>query len=150
MRVEGAGWEFEGLGTWVAMPTGQTLRHLRIMMHPSEMSGAVEKPHSSAPSSIAMTTSRPVLICTHRFMSAVRTQNVSCHHSAPKKNRGSRQHKKRCAPSAPRGKQWRCIRPCNHTWIRAGCADGVREGARLGGKANMLCLSKTSLDIIHI
>mmetsp|Transcript_68874 Transcript_68874/g.164317 ORF Transcript_68874/g.164317 Transcript_68874/m.164317 type:complete len:239 (-) Transcript_68874:3378-4094(-) len=50
-------------GSWVAMPTGHTLRwHLRIMMHPSEMSGAVEKPHSSAPRSIAMMTSRPVLI----------------------------------------------------------------------------------------
>ena len=34
--------------------------HLRIMMQPSVMSGAVEKPNSSAPSSAAMATSRPV------------------------------------------------------------------------------------------
>eukprot|EP00961_Rhodomonas_salina_P181654 2452201-Rhodomonas_salina.2 len=46
------------------MPTGHTLRwHLRIMMQPSEMRGAVEKPVSSAPSRKAITTSRPVLIC---------------------------------------------------------------------------------------
>ena len=31
------------------------------MMQPSEMSGAVAKPYSSAPSSVAITTSRPVL-----------------------------------------------------------------------------------------
>ena len=43
------------------MPTGQVFRwHLRIMMQPSVMSGAVEKPNSSAPSMQATTTSRPV------------------------------------------------------------------------------------------
>src|ERR1035438_7493766 len=48
-------------GSCVAMPTGQVLRwHLRIMMQPSATSGAVEKPNSSAPSSAAMVTSRPV------------------------------------------------------------------------------------------
>ena len=48
-------------GSWVAMPTGQVLRwHLRIMMQPMATSGAVEKPNSSAPSSAAMATSRPV------------------------------------------------------------------------------------------
>ena len=35
----------------------------RIMMQPVAMRGAVEKPISSAPSSPAITTSRPVLIC---------------------------------------------------------------------------------------
>ncbi len=49
-------------GSWVAMPTGQVLRwQTRIMMQPSTTSGAVEKPNSSAPSSAAMTTSRPGL-----------------------------------------------------------------------------------------
>ena len=48
-------------GSCVAMPTGQVFRwHLRIMMQPMATSGAVEKPNSSAPSSAAMTTSRPV------------------------------------------------------------------------------------------
>ena len=47
--------------SWVAMPTGQVLRwHLRIIMQPAAISGAVEKPNSSAPSSAPMTTSRPV------------------------------------------------------------------------------------------
>ena len=48
-------------GSCVATPTGQVLRwHLRIMMQPSAISGAVEKPNSSAPSSAPITTSRPV------------------------------------------------------------------------------------------
>ena len=39
-------------GSWVATPTGQVLRwHLRIMMQPAAISGAVAKPNSSAPSS---------------------------------------------------------------------------------------------------
>mmetsp|Transcript_41654 Transcript_41654/g.70794 ORF Transcript_41654/g.70794 Transcript_41654/m.70794 type:complete len:201 (-) Transcript_41654:3255-3857(-) len=51
-------------GSWVAMPTGQVLRwHLRIMMQPSAIRGAVEKPNSSAPSNAATTTSRPFLSC---------------------------------------------------------------------------------------
>ncbi len=50
-------------GSCVAMPTGQVLRwQARIMMQPVAISGAVEKPISSAPSSAATTTSRPVLI----------------------------------------------------------------------------------------
>ena len=49
--------------TWVAMPTGQVLVwHLRIMMQPMVMSGAVAKPNSSAPSSAATARSRPVRI----------------------------------------------------------------------------------------
>ena len=49
-------------GSCVATPTGQVLRwHLRIMMQPAAISGAVEKPNSSAPSSAPMMTSRPVL-----------------------------------------------------------------------------------------
>ena len=43
------------------MPTGHVFRwHLRIMMQPIATSGAVEKPNSSAPSSAAIATSRPV------------------------------------------------------------------------------------------
>ena len=49
-------------GFWVATPTGQVSRwQTRIMMQPDTTSGAVAKPNSSAPSSAAMTTSRPVL-----------------------------------------------------------------------------------------
>ena len=56
-------------GSCVAMPTGHVLRwQARIMMHPAAISGAVEKPISSAPRSDAMTTSRPVFswpsVCT--------------------------------------------------------------------------------------
>jgi hypothetical protein len=43
-------------GSCVATPTGQVLRwHLRIMMQPIAISGAVAKPNSSAPSSAPMT-----------------------------------------------------------------------------------------------
>ncbi len=45
----------------VATPTGQVLRwHLRIMMQPMAMRAPVAMPHSSAPSRVAMATSRPV------------------------------------------------------------------------------------------
>ena len=48
-------------GFCVAMPTGQVLRwHLRIIRQPDAIKGAVAKPNSSAPSSAAMATSRPV------------------------------------------------------------------------------------------
>ncbi len=48
-------------GSCVAIPTGQVFRwQARIMTQPSEISGAVAKPISSAPSSPAITTSRPV------------------------------------------------------------------------------------------
>ena len=50
-------------GSWVATPTGQVFRwQTRIMMQPIAISGAVEKPNSSAPSSAPITTSRPVFI----------------------------------------------------------------------------------------
>src|SRR5215475_3132102 len=50
-------------GSCVATPTGQVLRwHLRIMMQPAAISGAVEKPNPSAPKSAPTTTSRPVRI----------------------------------------------------------------------------------------
>src|SRR5207247_1518560 len=50
-------------GSCVATPTGQVFRwQTRIMMQPMTTSGAVEKPYSSAPSSAATTTSRPVFI----------------------------------------------------------------------------------------
>ena len=46
----------------MAMPTGHVFRwHLRIMMQPSAISGAVAKPNSSAPRSAAIATSRPCL-----------------------------------------------------------------------------------------
>mmetsp|Transcript_22992 Transcript_22992/g.38478 ORF Transcript_22992/g.38478 Transcript_22992/m.38478 type:complete len:282 (-) Transcript_22992:3720-4565(-) len=49
-------------GSCVAMPTGHVfLWHLRIMMQPRVIRGAVANPNSSAPSSAAMATSRPVL-----------------------------------------------------------------------------------------
>ena len=49
-------------GFCVATPTGHVSRwQTRIMMQPLTTSGAVAKPNSSAPSSAAMTTSRPVL-----------------------------------------------------------------------------------------
>ena len=49
------------IGFWVATPTGQVSRwQTRIMTQPETSSGAVAKPNSSAPSSAAMTTSRPV------------------------------------------------------------------------------------------
>ena len=50
-------------GSCVAMPTGQVLRwQTRIITQPITTSGAVAKPNSSAPSSAATTTSRPVFI----------------------------------------------------------------------------------------
>ena len=52
---------FRNSGSWVAMPTEQVLRwHLRSMMQPSATRDAVAIPNSSAPSSAATTTSRPV------------------------------------------------------------------------------------------
>ena len=51
-------------GFWVAIPTGHvSWWQTRIMMQPLTTSGAVAKPNSSAPSSAATTTSRPVLSC---------------------------------------------------------------------------------------
>ncbi len=45
------------------MPTGHVFKwQTRIMMQPATTSGAVANPNSSAPSSAAITTSRPVLI----------------------------------------------------------------------------------------
>ena len=50
-------------GFWVATPTGQVSRwQTRIITQPATTSGAVAKPNSSAPSSAATTTSRPVFI----------------------------------------------------------------------------------------
>src|SRR4029450_11571847 len=48
-------------GSCVATPTGHVFRwHLRIMMQPAAISGAVANPNSSAPSSAPITTPRPV------------------------------------------------------------------------------------------
>ena len=62
MTFSGVPWNFaRSAGSCVAIPTGQVFRwHLRIMMQPIATSGAVEKPNSSAPSSAAIVTSRPV------------------------------------------------------------------------------------------
>ena len=50
-------------GFCVATPTGQVSRwQTRIITQPDTISGAVAKPYSSAPSSAATTTSRPVFI----------------------------------------------------------------------------------------
>ena len=50
-------------GFCVATPTGQVSRwQTRIITQPETTSGAVAKPYSSAPSSAAMITSRPVFI----------------------------------------------------------------------------------------
>ena len=58
-----SGWPTKRLrstGSCVATPTGQVLRwHTRIITQPAAISGAVEKPNSSAPSSAPITTSRP-------------------------------------------------------------------------------------------
>ena len=49
-------------GFWVAMPKGQLSRlQTRIMRQPMVTSGAVAKANSSAPSSMATATSRPVI-----------------------------------------------------------------------------------------
>ena len=62
MTFSGVPWNLaRSTGSCVAIPTGQVFRwHLRIMMQPMATSGAVAKPNSSAPSSAAMVTSRPV------------------------------------------------------------------------------------------
>ena len=53
---------FRSSGSCVATPTGHVFRwQTRIIMQPNTTSGAVANPNSSAPSSAAMTTSRPVL-----------------------------------------------------------------------------------------
>lgn len=44
----------------MAIPTGQVFKwHLRIMVHPITIKGAVLKPISSAPKTAATTTSNP-------------------------------------------------------------------------------------------
>ena len=49
-------------GFWVQMPMGQVSRlQTRIMTQPMATSGPVPKPNSSAPSSAAMATSRPLI-----------------------------------------------------------------------------------------
>ena len=75
-------------GSCVAIPTGHVFRwQARIITQPDATSGAVAKPISSAPSSAAMTTSRPVLICPSvctqmRERSALRT-SVCCVSARP-------------------------------------------------------------------
>ena len=75
-------------GSCVAIPTGHVFRwQTRIMMQPIAISGAVEAPISSAPSSAAITTSRPVRIppsacSTTRERSPLRT-SVCCVSASP-------------------------------------------------------------------
>ena len=53
---------FLSSGFCVATPTGQVSRlQTRIITHPMVISGAVAKPNSSAPSSAAIATSRPLI-----------------------------------------------------------------------------------------
>ena len=75
-------------GSCVAMPTGQVFRwQTRIRMQPSATSGAVEKPNSSAPSSAAITTSRPVLrppsVCTRMRPRRSFSTSVCCVSASP-------------------------------------------------------------------
>ena len=75
-------------GFWVATPTGQVSRwQTRIMMQPDTTSGAVAKPNSSAPSSAAITTSRPVLswpsTCTTMRSRNPLSSNVCCVSASP-------------------------------------------------------------------
>ena len=70
------------------MPTGQVFRwQARIMMQPVAISGAVEKPTSSAPSSAATTTSRPVFIwpsvCTQMRERRSLSTSVCCVSASP-------------------------------------------------------------------
>ena len=70
------------------MPTGQVFRwQTRIRMQPSATSGAVEKPNSSAPSSAAITTSRPVFrppsVCTRMRPRRSFSTSVCCVSARP-------------------------------------------------------------------
>ncbi len=86
-----SGWPLKRLissGSWVAMPTGQVFRwQARIMMQPVAISGAVEKPYSSAPSIAAMATSRPVLswpsVCTVMRERRSLSSSVCCVSASP-------------------------------------------------------------------
>ena len=86
-----SGWPLKRLrssGSCVATPTGQVLRwQARIMMQPVAISGAVEKPISSAPSSAATTTSRPVLswpsVCTQMRERRSLSTSVCCVSASP-------------------------------------------------------------------
>jgi hypothetical protein len=75
-------------GSCVAMPTEQVFRwHLRIMMQPMAISGVVAKPNSSAPSSAAMTTSRPVCslpsVCTRMRLRRSLSSSTCCVSARP-------------------------------------------------------------------
>ena len=75
-------------GLCVATPTGQVSRwQTRIMMQPATTSGAVAKPYSSAPSSAATTTSRPVFMapstCTVIRSRNPLSSNVCCVSASP-------------------------------------------------------------------
>ncbi len=75
-------------GFCVATPTGHVSRwQTRIITQPDTTSGAVAKPNSSAPSSAAMTTSRPVLswpsVCTTIRSRNLLASNVCCVSASP-------------------------------------------------------------------
>ncbi len=70
------------------MPTAQVFRwHLRIMMQPIVISGMVAKPNSSAPSSAAIVTSRPVCslpsVCTRMRLRRSFSSSTCCVSARP-------------------------------------------------------------------
>ena len=82
-------------GSCVAMPTEQVLRwHLRIMMQPIAIRGVVAKPNSSAPSSAAMATSRPVCslpsVCTRMRLRRSFSSKTCCVSAKPEFPRNAR------------------------------------------------------------
>lgn len=105
--------------TCVAMPTGQVLVwHLRIMMQPSVMRGAVAKPNSSAPSSAATVMSRPVRIWPSACSTTHRTQNNTTRNTT----RNTTQH----SQNKYRYKAWRSDR------VRWGCQPSEKSVHNLG------------------
>jgi hypothetical protein len=91
-----SGWpvnRWRSSGFCVATPTGQVSRwQTRIMMQPDTTSGALAKPNSSAPSSAAMITSRPVFswpsVCT-TIRSRSRDRSSVCWVSASPSSHGA-------------------------------------------------------------
>ena len=125
-------------GFWVATPTGQVSRwQTRIMMQPDTTSGAVAKPNSSAPSSAAITTSRPVLSwpstwTTMRSRNPL-SSNVCCVSARPSSHGAPacfmRRQRRRAGAAVVAGDQ-------HHVGVRLGHARGDRADAVLGRPAS--------------
>ena len=116
------------------MPTGQVFRwHLRIMMQPIDTSGAVENPNSSAPSSAAMATSRPVCsfpsVCTRTRLRRSFSTSTCCVSDKPQfpGNAGvlERRERRRAGAAVVSADQ-------HHVGMRFGDARGHRSHADLG------------------